>query len=196
MGVAATLARIRRDFHFPRLQQMVEDFIHGCKTCQTRNRNPKAQQHTLVSVNEDYPFQKISVDFVGPLQPSSKGNTHILTVKDTFSRWLEAYPTKDTTSKNIASILSQNIFCRFGMPEQIHSDQGPNFVSELLRHVYESLEIQPSTTPAYNPKSSIWSEWRLTVIAATVRIALADILDLSEVDIPAGVFLHPAVGWG
>ena len=36
----------------------------------------------------------------------------------------------------------------------------------------------------------IWSEWRLTVIAATVRIALVDILDLSEVDIPAGVFLH------
>ena len=44
--------------------------------------------------------------------------------------------------------------------------------------------------------NGIWSEWRLTVIAATVRIALADILDLSEVDIPAGVFLHPAVGWG
>ena len=42
----------------------------------------------------------------------------------------------------------------------------------------------------------IWSEWRLTVIAATVKIALVDILDLSEVDIPAGVFLHPAVGWG
>ena len=40
----------------------------------------------------------------------------------------------------------------------------------------------------------IWSEWRLTVIAATVRKALVDILDLSEVDIPAGVFLHPAVG--
>ena len=44
--------------------------------------------------------------------------------------------------------------------------------------------------------ADIWSEWRLTVIAATVRIALVDILDLSEVDIPAGVFLHPAVGWG
>ena len=45
-------------------------------------------------------------------------------------------------------------------------------------------------------RSRVWSEWRLTVIAATVRIALVDILDLSEVDIPAGVFLHPAVGWG
>ena len=44
--------------------------------------------------------------------------------------------------------------------------------------------------------AAIWSEWRLTVIAATVRMALVDILDLSEVDIPAGGFLYPAVGWG
>ena len=53
---------------------------------------------------------------------------------------------------------------------------------------------------SYNPifinVKPIWSEWRLTVIAATVRIALVDILDLPEVDIPAGVFLHPSVGWG
>ena len=57
----------------------------------------------------------------------------------------------------------------------------------------------PSLCPyrySYSYSSYIWSEWRLTVIAATVRIALVDILDLSEVDIPAGVFLHPAVGWG
>ena len=47
-----------------------------------------------------------------------------------------------------------------------------------------------------NQSINIWSEWRLTVIAATVRIALVDILDLSEVDIPAGGFLYPAVGWG
>ena len=44
--------------------------------------------------------------------------------------------------------------------------------------------------------TAIWSEWHLTVIAATVRIALVDILDLSEVDIPSGGFLYPAVGWG
>ena len=49
---------------------------------------------------------------------------------------------------------------------------------------------------AYKKQVIIWSEWRLTVIAATVRIALVDILDLSEVDIPAGGFLYPAVGWG
>ena len=37
---------------------------------------------------------------------------------------------------------------------------------------------------------AIWSEWRLTIIAATVRIALVDILDLFEVNIPAGCLLY------
>ena len=60
------------------------------------------------------------------------------------------------------------------------------------RRVNGGLGDQPGVTIP----GTIWSEWRLTVIAATVRIALVDILDLSEVDIPAGVFLHPAVGWG
>ena len=65
----------------------------------------------------------------------------------------------------------------------------------------DGYETYLKTTPAefffrVTGGGRIWSEWRLTVIAATVRIALVDILDLSEVDIPAGVFLHPAVGWG
>ena len=40
------------------------------------------------------------------------------------------------------------------MPKQIHSDQGQNFASELVKDVYDSLEIPATTTPAYNPKSN------------------------------------------
>ena len=62
----------------------------------------------------------------------------------------------------------------------------------LPMHAYACMHTLIQTRIA---ASSIWSEWRLTVIAATVRIALVDILDLSEVDIPVGGFLYPAVGW-
>ena len=65
-----------------------------------------------------------------------------------------------------------------------------NDVTKLNR-LWVCPRFEPPT-----PHLCIWSEWRLTVIAATVRIALVDILDLSEVDIPAGGFLYPAVGWG
>ena len=63
------------------------------------------------------------------------------------------------------------------MADQLHFEPKPKFLVQ-----------------ACNKDIYIWSEWRLTVIAATVRIALVDTLDLSEVFIRAGVFLHPTVG--
>ena len=86
----------------------------------------------------------------------------------------------------------QNVFSRFrqhnlkAKPQKCHIGTGS--ISYLGYEICSEQGIKPGQL--------IWSEWRLTVIAATVRIALVDILDLSEVDIPAGVFLHPAVGWG
>ena len=73
---------------------------------------------------------------------------------------------------------------------------GCNFPMKDQDDTCEKTVIQAMHYIKYISTSIIWSEWRLTVIAATVRIALVDILDLSEVDIPAGVFLHPTVGWG
>ena len=70
-----------------------------------------------------------------------------------------------------------------------------SFVSLLLGCFHQCVCFKQSIK-FYKGFLFIWSEWRLTVIAATVRIALVDILDLSEVDIPAGGFLYPAVGWG
>ena len=84
--------------------------------------------------------------------------------------------------------------CRFCEEEDETFDHLINECPCFYLDQVDLLQNQPIVnTTDWNP---IWSEWRLTVIAATVRIALVDILDLSEVDIPAGVFLHPAVGWG
>ena len=71
-------------------------------------------------------------------------------------------------------------------------------LSFLLMHalVIIEKELKKNYLLSRILNKNIWAEWRLTVIAATVRIALVDILDLSEVDIPAGGILHPAVGWG
>ena len=59
-------------------------------------------------------------------------------------------------------------------------------LADAALQVIDTCEYQGSMWA--KKQVSIWSEWRLTVIAATVRIALVDILDLSEVVIPTGVF--------
>ena len=38
------------------------------------------------------PFQSLHIDHIGPLRPNDKGNTLILVMIDTFSRWVEHLP--------------------------------------------------------------------------------------------------------
>ena len=85
---------------------------------------------------------------------SLNGNTHLLTVKCCFTRYLEAFPLSDTTAVSIANILQNEVICRYGCPQVIHSDQGANLTANLMQELYQILGITPTTTPSYNPKSN------------------------------------------
>jgi transposase InsO family protein len=101
-----------------------------------------------------FPFQRISIDFVGPLAASSKGNKYILTVKDCFTRWIEAFPIVAATALETVDILVKEISCRYGVPEIIQSDRGNQFTSNVFHSVAREYGIQVTTTLAYNPKSN------------------------------------------
>jgi hypothetical protein len=150
-----TMERLRKNVYFPGMGRVVEDTLQRCQSCQAKGGKPKAQRHTLISHVEGHPFQKLSIDFVGPL-PSSRraGNTYIFTVKDTFTRWLEAFPIKAATAPIVVQILEREIFSRYGLCEQIHNDRGTQFVGDLMNQVASVLGIRATHTPAYNPKSN------------------------------------------
>jgi hypothetical protein len=57
-----------------------------------------------------YPFQKISIDFVGPLPRSKKGNEYMLTVSDCLTRWLEAFPCRRANAQVVVDKLVTEIF--------------------------------------------------------------------------------------
>ena len=154
MAVANTLARLLRSYYFPGMARKVENYILSCHPCQQKTKKNKAQRHTLVSSPTGTPWMKICLDYVGPMKPSSKGNRYLLTVKDTFTKWVEAIPTNNLSASNLVSLLEKHVFSRHGLPEQIHTDQGTQFTSELLGEVCDMLNIKKTTTPAYNPKSN------------------------------------------
>ena len=74
------------------------------------------------------PWQRISVDFKGPLPITKDGNEHLLIIVDEFSRFPFAVPCKDTTSDSVIAALTQ-IFAIFGLPDDLHSDRGTSFTS-------------------------------------------------------------------
>ena len=61
---------------------------------------------------------------MGLLPETSHGNRHILVAMDHFSKWCEAFPTKDQKATTVSNILINKVFSRFGPPVVLHSDQG------------------------------------------------------------------------
>ena len=66
---------------------------------------------------------------------------------------MEAYPIPNQEAITIAKKLTDELFCRFSLPEQLHSDQGRQFESELLSHLCKILNIEKTRTTSYHPQS-------------------------------------------
>lgn len=94
-----------------------------------------------------------SVDIVGPLPMSRHGNEYIIVVGEYFTKWQEAFPVPNHTALTVADKLVPEVFCRFGCPAQIHSDQGREFESDLFKTVCEKLGINKTRTTPYRPQS-------------------------------------------
>ena len=69
-------------------------------------------------------MQVIATDLVGPFPESDNGNQYILVVADHFTHWVEAFPIPNQEASTVAVKLVDEIFLRFAVPEQLHSDQG------------------------------------------------------------------------
>jgi len=57
--------------------------------------------------------------------------------------------------QHIASTVPlQNVFCYFGLPEQIHSDQGAQFQSQLMSDLCRLWGVNQSRTTSYHPQGN------------------------------------------
>ena len=97
-------------------------------------------------------MQTIAVDILGPFPDSPSGNRYILAAMDYFTRWVEAYAIPNQEAATVADKLVSNFFLRFSPPEQLHSDQGCQFESTLLKEICHSLGIHKTCTTPYYPQ--------------------------------------------
>ncbi|KAL7859626.1 hypothetical protein SRHO_G00147730 [Serrasalmus rhombeus] len=113
---AATLDRLSKEFKHPRM------------------RSPATK-----TVAPPGPFRHLQVDYI--TLPKCEGKQDVLVIVDKFSRWIECYPTSKGTAAHTAKMLVQDFIPRWGLPEQIESDQGTHFTGQ--NHTAET--VPPST---------------------------------------------------
>lgn len=90
-----------------------------------------SRRAALGHIEAGYPVQVVCVDLLGPLPETAEGNKYVLVAVDCFTRWVEAYPVPNHEVPTVARKLVDEFFCRFSPPEQLHSNQGRQFESEL-----------------------------------------------------------------
>uniref|UniRef100_A0A8C6MC31 Gypsy retrotransposon integrase-like protein 1 n=1 Tax=Nothobranchius furzeri TaxID=105023 RepID=A0A8C6MC31_NOTFU len=153
-GVGRTVALLRRTFWWPSLYRDTKDYISGCHVCsqQKGDHRPPAGLLQPLPV-PSRPWSHI-VDFVCGL-PNSHGFNTILTIVDHFSKACHLVPLKSLPSSTVtAQLLVKHVFHLHGIPEEILSDRGPQFISRLWKDFAASLGAQVALTSGYHPQSN------------------------------------------
>ncbi len=90
---------------------------------------------------------------LGPLQYSNSFH-YIFTIIDRTSKCMEAIPLSETSAAACAKALTFTWISRFGVPETITSDRGPQFTSNLWFQLCPMLNISHKQTTAYHLESN------------------------------------------
>jgi transposase InsO family protein len=93
------------------------------------------------------------VDFT-EVKQGRYGYKYLLVLIDTFSGWVEAFPTKRETAQVVAKVLLEKIIPRYGIPETLGSDNGPAFISNILQGLARAVGTNWKLHCEYNPQSS------------------------------------------
>ena len=153
LGYKKTLGKMRDRFYWYGMTMDVKDWCRKCECCATRKPPAKRRQAPLQQYRVGAPMERIALDVLGPFPESNRGNRVILVVGDYFTKWVEAYAMPNQEASTCAEKLVAEFISRFGVPRQLHSDQGRNFESTLFAEMCQTLGIEKTRTTPFHPKS-------------------------------------------
>ncbi|KAL0173711.1 hypothetical protein M9458_029679 [Cirrhinus mrigala] len=133
----------------------VMNYVKACSVC-AQSKTPKELPSGLLKPLPipQRPWSHLSVDFVTDLPPSN-GYTTILVIIDRFSKACRLIPLKGLpTSMDTAQALFHHVFRCYGLPEDIVSDRGTQFTSQVWRSFCKLLDINVSLTSGYHPQAN------------------------------------------
>jgi hypothetical protein len=131
----------------------IETFVKSCQICQKRDRKKgEAALQPIKKLPE--PFYQVGMDVMGPLPITKSGKRYIIIAVDHFTKWVEIRALESNDAQSIASFFYEDVICRHGVPKILSTDQGTEFVNELLSILTNTYHIHHIKTTAYHPQGN------------------------------------------
>ena len=151
LGIFKTVQKISQSYWWPNFKTEITEMVKRCSVCQITKPRNVLSSGVLSSQPISNPWERIFIDFVGPLPRSKSGNCYIFTVIDGFSKFVFLESVRDASSKSAIHVLFHNLFPKFGYPKYIVSDNATAFTSSAFKDACFKVGIKIVHTAPYYP---------------------------------------------
>ncbi|KAL0203678.1 hypothetical protein M9458_001696 [Cirrhinus mrigala] len=152
------------------MAQDIRRYVRGCQECAMSKTPQHLPSGKLLPLPIPWhPWPHLGVDFVTDLPPSD-GYTCILVIVDRFSKACRLIPLRGLpTAMETTELLFNHVFRNFGLPEDIVSDRGPQFISQVWRSFFSLLGVTVSLSSGYHSQSNGQTERKIQEIGRYLR---------------------------
>lgn len=156
MGVEKTIEAIEDEgYTWKDIYQDVRKYVKECGVCQKMTHRLDKDTVWLMKTTAVYfPFQVVAIDAIGPLLEDKNSYKYILTMIDCFTRWVELVPTKTLEAEECAQAIMVRIFLRHGLPKEIRSDNGTQYVNQVVQELLKKVNVHHHRVIPYHPQAN------------------------------------------
>jgi transposase InsO family protein len=131
-----------------------KNIVEWCDACQHFATKSHAPASKLRTIPVAWPFAQWGLYQVGPLPKSSRGShTYLLVAVDKFSKWIERVLVTNQEATTAVKFF-ESIIYRYGVPNNIITDNGTNFTSGEFQDFSKELGIKIKYASVAHPKSN------------------------------------------
>ena len=174
LGPERTLAQLKPYYYWPGMSKDVKIWCQACDICACSRGPPPRAHAPMQKVIAAAPMDMVAIDILSGLPTASDGSTCILVAVDYMSKWAEAFALPNEEAHTCMTALYNGFFSRFGLPTQLHSDQGRNFESKLVQELAKLTGIRRTRTTPFHPRSDGQTERMNRTILAMLRATVYD----------------------
>jgi len=131
LGAQRTVQQLKSSYYWPGMRKN-NLWCRQCEACARAKGPPTRHRGKLQKVITGAPLDIVAIDILSGLPATQDGKKYILVVTHYFTKWACAFALPDAEASTCMRAMYDGCFPKFGLPRQIHSDQGRNFESKLL----------------------------------------------------------------
>ena len=179
-GMVRTKQRIRQHFWWPGLDAAVEELVKNCDVCASSDKTAGPRKAPLHPVPlPDGPWEKVGIDFIGPMEGGGQRQRFAIVLVDYFSKWPEVGFCTGPSSEAAIEFM-ESVAAREGYPLQLVSDNGTAFVSAEFTTYLRRVGVQHVRVTPYHPSGAGAVERLNRVVKAALQSASKERRDWTQ----------------